>query len=46
MVVVDAVDDAAADFYEQHDFERLSGNPSRLAQKLSTVANALGMPWP
>jgi len=46
LVVVDAIDDAAAAFYEHHDFEPLPGDRSRLVKKLSTVAKALGRPWP
>ena len=46
IIVVDAVDDAGAAFYEAHDFAAVPGNPRRLVVKLSTVAKALGMPWP
>lgn len=46
VVVVDAVDDAARSFYERHDFVRLPGQPHRLVMKLSSVAAALGAPWP
>lgn len=46
LVVVDAIDDDAAAFYEHHDFERLPGNSGRLVLKLSTVAKELGIPWP
>ncbi len=46
VVVVDAVDDAAAAFYGAHDFAAVTGNPRRLVMKLSTVAQALGRPWP
>ena len=46
VVVVDAVDDEAAAFYERHDFKRLPGNPHRLVMKLSTAAKALALPWP
>ncbi|MEQ1855732.1 MAG: GNAT family N-acetyltransferase [Longimicrobiales bacterium] len=46
VVVVDAIDEGAAGFYRRHDFEPLPGNPSRLVQKLSTVAAALGLDWP
>ncbi len=46
LVVVDAIDEAAARFYEHHDFDAIEGNPSRLVKKLSTVAAALGLPWP
>jgi GNAT superfamily N-acetyltransferase len=46
VVVVDAVDETAAAFYEAHDFAAVPGNPRRLVMKLSTVAKALGRPWP
>ena len=46
VVVVDAVDATAAAFYEAHDFAAVPGNPRRLVMKLSTVAKALGRPWP
>jgi GNAT superfamily N-acetyltransferase len=46
LVVVDAVDDRAAAFYEAHDFEPLPDHPHRLAMKLSTAARALDVPWP
>jgi GNAT superfamily N-acetyltransferase len=46
IVVVDAIDEAAARFYEHHDFEPIPGNPSRLVRKLSTIAAALNLPWP
>lgn len=39
-VVVDALDEAAATFYEGHGFKRVPGTP-RLVQKLSDVAAAL-----
>lgn len=46
VVVVDAIDEAAAGFYRHHDFLPLPDNPGRLIMKLSTVANALGAAWP
>lgn len=46
LVVVDAIDDGAAAFYEHHDFARLPDNPTRLVMKLSTAAKELGIPWP
>jgi GNAT superfamily N-acetyltransferase len=46
VVLVDAFDDEARAFYERHDFEALTGQPRRLVLKLSTVAKALGVPWP
>jgi GNAT superfamily N-acetyltransferase len=46
LIVVDAIDDEAAEFYEHLDFARLPGNPHRLLMKMSTAARALGIPWP
>lgn len=46
LVVVDAIDDHAAAFYERHDFLPVPDNPHRLVIKLSTVAQALGLAWP
>ena len=46
VVLVDAIDDEARAFYERHDFQALPGQPRRLVMKLSTVAKALGAPWP
>lgn len=47
LVVVDAIDDDdAAGFYRAHDFAPSPGDPHRLVLKLSTVARALGLPWP
>lgn len=45
-VVVDAIDERAARFYEHHEFERMPQNPHRLTQKLSSVAKAIGEAWP
>jgi GNAT superfamily N-acetyltransferase len=46
VVVVDAIDDTAASFYQAHDFRPSPDNPNRLVLKLSTVARALGLAWP
>jgi GNAT superfamily N-acetyltransferase len=46
LIIVDAIDDNAASFYRAHDFEPTPNNPHRLILKLSTVAKALGLPWP
>ena len=46
VVVVDAIDDSAQAFYEHHDFAPLPGQARRLVMKLSSVAKALGVPWP
>jgi GNAT superfamily N-acetyltransferase len=46
LVVVDAVDSNAADFYRAHDFQPSPTDPCRLIMKLSTTARALDLPWP
>jgi GNAT superfamily N-acetyltransferase len=46
LVVVDAIDAAAARFYRHHDFEPLPNRADRLVMKLSTAAAALGIDWP
>ena len=46
VVVVDAIDDGAAEFYRRHDFEVVPDNPLRLVMKISTAARALRIPWP
>lgn len=43
-MVVDAIDDTAAKFYEHHGFAALPGAPHRLVTKISTVAKQLGVP--
>ena len=45
VVVVDAIDDQAAAFYERHDFVATPNDPHRLVRKLSTIARALELPW-
>jgi GNAT superfamily N-acetyltransferase len=42
LVVVDAIDEAAAGFYEHHGFIAVPGNRHRLVQKISDIATALG----
>jgi GNAT superfamily N-acetyltransferase len=46
VVVVDAIDDNAASFYQAHDFQPSPTDPNRLVLKLSTVARALDLAWP
>jgi GNAT superfamily N-acetyltransferase len=46
LVVVDAIDDEAAQLYEHHDFVAVPGNAHRLVMKISTVARELGVRWP
>lgn len=45
-VVVDAIDDSAAAFYAHHEFIAVPSDPRRFVRKLSTIAKALGEPWP
>jgi GNAT superfamily N-acetyltransferase len=46
LVVVDAIDQRAASFYEHHGFRRLPGTTSlRLALKASDAARSLGLEW-
>lgn len=45
-VVVDTIDDTAAEFYAHHEFEPMPANPHRFTRKLSTIAKAIGKPWP
>jgi predicted N-acetyltransferase YhbS len=42
LVVVDAIDEHAASFYEHFGFEPIPGNPTRLVQKMSSIEAALG----
>lgn len=46
LVIVDAIDQAAADFYRHHDFQPLPHRSDRLVMKLSTAAKVLGLSWP
>jgi GNAT superfamily N-acetyltransferase len=46
LVVVDAEDSHAADFYRAHNFQPSPIDPRRLIMKLSTTARALDIPWP
>jgi GNAT superfamily N-acetyltransferase len=46
LVVVDAVDEQAANFYRAHDFQPSPADRRRLIMKLSTVARALSLDWP
>lgn len=41
LVVVDAIDERAASFYEHFGFEPIPGNPTRLVQKVSSIEAAL-----
>ena len=42
LVVVDAIDERAAYFYEHFGFEPIPGSPTRLVQKMSSIEAALG----
>lgn len=46
LVVVDAIDQNAADFYRHHGFKPTPTDPGRLVMKASTAAAALGVAWP
>ncbi len=46
LIVVNAVNSNAADFYCAHDFQSSPTDPCRLIMKLSTTARALDLPWP
>lgn len=46
LVVADAIDESALNFYLHHEFAAIPGNPHRLVRKLSTIARALELPWP
>jgi len=42
LVVVDALDDAAASFYRHYEFTPVKGNPRRLVLKMANVRKLLG----
>ncbi|WP_285706278.1 hypothetical protein [Microtetraspora sp. NBRC 16547] len=41
LIVVDAIDEGAADFYAHHGFLPVKGNPCRLVMKTATAQAAL-----
>jgi GNAT superfamily N-acetyltransferase len=43
LIVVDAVDAAAAAFYRKHDFAPVRGNPSRLVLKIATARQLMSL---
>jgi GNAT superfamily N-acetyltransferase len=45
LIVVDAIDDEAAAFYQHHDFTPVPGNPRRLMMKVATARQALGLSY-
>lgn len=46
VLIVDAIDDNAANFYRAYDFQPTPNDEHRLILKLSTVARALDLLWP
>jgi GNAT superfamily N-acetyltransferase len=46
LIVVDAIDSAAAAFYRKNGFMPCPGRPDRLVMKASDAAVSLGLPWP
>lgn len=46
LVVVDALDDAAASFYRHHDFTPVKGDPRRLVMKMANIRKLLGIETP
>ncbi|MCR3746067.1 GNAT family N-acetyltransferase [Lentzea californiensis] len=42
LIVVDAIDDTAAKFYQRYDFQPVKDNPRRLVIKIAAVRHALG----
>lgn len=46
LIVVDAIDNAAAAFFRHHDFDPLPNRADRLVMKLSTAARAVNEHWP
>lgn len=41
LVVVDAINESAAEFYRHHGFVQVPGNPSRMVQKMSDIVASL-----
>jgi GNAT superfamily N-acetyltransferase len=46
LIVVDAIDERAASFYQRYGFTPVKGNPHRLVIKVETVRQALNKPDP
>lgn len=46
LIVVDAIDETAAAFYEHHGFLAVPDNAFRLVLKASSAARSLGLSWP
>jgi hypothetical protein len=45
-LVVDAIDEAASEFYAHHGFRRLAGLDQRLVMKATDAARSLGLGSP
>ena len=45
VIVVDAIDDRAAAFYEHFGFRAIPANPNRVVMKASTAAASLSIDW-
>lgn len=43
VVLVDALNESAADFYRHHGFSAVPGRPLRLVQKMSAIESSLGL---
>lgn len=46
LIVVDAINPRAADFYRHHGFKPIPTDPSRLVMKARTAARSIGVDWP
>jgi len=46
LIVVDAINGKAADFYAHHGFENVPGDPLRLMIKATDAAKSLSLKWP
>jgi hypothetical protein len=46
LIIVDAIDEEAAGFYQHYGFVAVRERPQRLFLKASTAAKALGRRWP
>jgi GNAT superfamily N-acetyltransferase len=46
LIVVDAIDEQAAGFYQHHGFRPTPADPARLVMKASTAAASLRIDWP
>lgn len=46
LIIVDAFDELAAEFYRHHGFKATPADPARLVMKASTAAASIGTDWP